>query len=128
MEQTTQEPVEDESCAHAIAAVWRPVLRDIVKALAEGDYELSRAIPSVAPPSRAAADQIRAYVGEFGEALVDLPDETWNSSVSQWMVTHWDVLIDLWTVESGSSDLVLSLRVFRADGGYRFEIDSVYVP
>ena len=120
--------MKDKTGAHLIAEAWRPLLREIVKALAEGDYDLSRGIPSVAPVSKATADQIRAYIVDFGEALADLPDETWDSSVSQWMGMHWDVLVDLWTVESGKSDLVLSLRVFESDGGVRFEIDSVHVP
>lgn len=34
----------------------------------------------------------------------------------------------LWTVQSGRSDLVLCLRVFEAEGGYRFEVESLYVP
>lgn len=120
--------MNDKGGAHPIADAWRPVLREIVKALAEGDYGLSNGIPFVAPPSKATADQIRAYIADFGETLADLSDETWDSSVSQWMGTHWDVLVDLWTVESGRSDLVLSLRVFEADKEFRFEIDSLHVP
>jgi hypothetical protein len=44
------------------------------------------------------------------------------------MGTRWDVLIDLWTVESGRSDLVLDARVFEVPSGYRYEIHLVYVP
>ncbi len=77
---------------------------------------------------KAVADQILAYVTDYGETLAELPDDTWQSSVSQWMGTHWDILVDLWTVESGKSDLVLSGRVFESNGGYRFEIDSLHVP
>jgi hypothetical protein len=128
MQPTNQQPVKDKDGAHPIADAWRSQLREIVKAFAEGDYDLSRGIPSVAPVSKATTNQIRAYIADFGEALADLHDETWHSSVSQWMGTHWDVLVDLWTVESGRSDLVLSLRVFEADKGFRFEIDSLHVP
>jgi hypothetical protein len=125
---TRHQPVKDEDRAHPVADAWRAQLREIVQALAERDYGLSRGIPCVAPASTATADQIRAYITDFGEALVDLPDETWNSSVSQWMGTHWHVLVDLWTVESGRSDLVLNVHVFEAEKGFRFEIDSVHVP
>jgi len=62
------------------------------------------------------------------ETLAELPDETWATSVSQWMGTHWEVLVDLWTVESGKSDLVLDARVFEQETGFRIEIHSVYVP
>ena len=128
MQRASQPPVKDEDGSHPIADEWRPTLREVVKALAEGDYELSRGVPSVAPVSNATAQQIREYVADYGEALADLPDKTWDSSVCQWMETHWDLIVDLWTVESGESDLVLSLSVFEADGGFRLEIGSVHVP
>ena len=123
-----QDPVKDESRAHSVAGAWRPILTDIVKALADGDCSLSRGVPGVASVVRATAEQIRDYLDDYGETLVDLPEETWRSSTSQWMGAHWDVLVDLWTLESGESDLVLSLRVFEVEGGYQFEIHSVYVP
>ena len=44
------------------------------------------------------------------------------------MESHWGVLVDLWTKESGKSDLVLGLRVFEEGGAIRFEVDSVHVP
>src|SRR5262245_47277627 len=105
MQRISQQPVRDKNGAHPIADAWRPRLREIVTALAEGDYDLSRGIPFVAPTLKATADQIRAYIEDFGDALTALPDETWESSTSQWMGTHWDVVVDLWTVESGRSDL-----------------------
>jgi hypothetical protein len=123
-----QEPVKDESGAHPVADSWRPVIREIVKAFAEGDYDLARGIPSVAPPSTATAEQARTYVADFGEGLAELPDETWESSASQWMGTHWEVVVDLWTLESGKSDLVLALRIHEAGAGFRFEIESLHVP
>lgn len=123
-----REPMKDENGAHPIADEWRPAIREIVSAFARGDYHLLRGIASVTQPSKAVADQIQAYVADFGETLAELPDESWNSSVSQWMGTHWDVLVDLWTVESGRSDLALALRIHEAGVGFRFEIDSVHVP
>ena len=128
MQHVNQDPGKDEEQAHPVAGVWRPTLRDIVKAIAEGDYGLSRGIATVGQVSNATADQIRAYVSHYGETLTELPDDTWNSSVSQWMMTHWEVLVDLWTIESGRSDLVLNVFVFETGDGFRFEIDSVHVP
>lgn len=43
-------------------------------------------------------------------------------------LTYWDVLVDVFTVEEGRSDLVLFARVFERGDGYRFEIASVHVP
>jgi hypothetical protein len=123
-----QEPIKDPGASHPIPSTWRPALREIVKAFARGDHALAGGIPSVAPVPSAKADQIGKYVRNYGETLAELPDEAWETSVSQWMGTHWEVLIDLWTVESGQSDMVLSARVFEEEEGFRFEIESVHVP
>lgn len=123
-----QEPLEDEKAAHPVPSAWRGPLREVVEAFVEGDYALNRGVRSVAPVAPNTADQIRRYIAAHGETLSDLPEETWASSVSQWMGTHWDVLVDLWTEESGASDLVLHSRVFESEGGFRIEIDSVHVP
>lgn len=128
MEDTSHEPVKDEDAEHPIADVWRPTLREIVKALAEGDYELSRGIPSVVLEAPDVAEQMRSYVKDYGETLTELNDETWRTSVAQWNGPYWDVLVDLWTVESGRSDMALSLWVYEADGGFRFQVNSLYVP
>lgn len=60
----------------SIASAWRPTLRKIVKAFVRGDYALAHKIESVAPVSKSSASQIRAYVAEYGETLVALPDDT----------------------------------------------------
>lgn len=122
------EPLKDPQNAHPIPESWRPVLGRIVEGLVQGAYELSTPLAFVAPVSRSTAEQIREYVADYGETLIELPDEAWDTSVSQWMETHWDVLVDLWTAESGKSDMVLAVRVFDVGREYRFEIDSVHVP
>ncbi len=128
MQQLDPKPLKDEEREHPVAGVWRPTLREIAKALMEGDYFLSRGIAAVAPVTNATAAQIRASISNYGETLAELPEDNWNSSVSQWMETYWDVIVDLWTRESGRSDMILSVRVFETSDGYLFEIDSVHVP
>jgi hypothetical protein len=123
-----QAPVKDENTTQPIAIAWRATLRDIVEAFVQGDYALARGLHSVAPVPPATAEQIRRYIADYGETLIELPDERWETSVSQWMGTHWDVLVDLWTLESGESDMVLSARVFEVTNGFQIEIDSVHVP
>ncbi len=125
----TQEPaLKDENAAHQVASAWRPTLREIVRAFVQEDYGLEGGVPFVTPISAANVDQMKEYIADYGETLTELPEGAWRSSVSQWMGTHWDVLVDLWTVESGESDMVLSVRVFEAGSGFRIEVDSVYVP
>jgi hypothetical protein len=123
-----QEPLRDENSAHPAATAWRPTLKEIIRAFASGDFALERGVPAVAPVTSEVAQQISNYVKEYGETLVELPEDSWDASISQWMQSHSEVLVDPWTEESGRSDLVLSARVYEREGGFVFEIDSVHVP
>ena len=105
------------------------MFREVVRRLVAGDYSsLADGVPGVEPLSAAAAEQIRDYLTEYPATLVELPDDTWRTSVAQWMETHWEVLVDLWTAEEGRSDLVLGGTVVETSTGPRFTVDMVYVP
>ena len=104
------------------------MLRAVVRQFVVGDYGLANAVHGVDPVSPATAEHIRQYLADYGATLVDLPDDTWKSSVAQWMETHWDILVDLWTAEEGPSDLVLGGRVVETSAGPRLTIRMVYVP
>jgi hypothetical protein len=128
MSNLSQPAVKDEDAAHPVASDMRPTFREIVESFRKGDFGLAR-VPAVEPVTPATQQQIKDYIADYGETLAELPEETWDGSVAQWMGAHWDVLVDLWTEESGESDLVLSARVFEnPDGSYRIEVDSVHVP
>jgi len=120
--------IKDEDAERPVASAWRPTLRDIVKAFVQGDYALECGIDSVAPVSAATADHIKAYIADYGETLIELPEETWSTSVSLWMGSHWDVIVDLWTAESGQSDMILQVRVTETGNGFGIDIHMVYVP
>jgi hypothetical protein len=120
--------VKDENRAHPLAGEWRPVFKDIVHALVEGDYSLSRQVPHVRPVSSETARQITEYLADYGATLAELPDESWESSVSQWEGEQWDVLVDMWTLEEGGSDLVLGARVYQTGNDLEIEVGLLYVP
>jgi|SRR5688572_11586416 hypothetical protein len=120
-------PVKDGDSTHPIASIWRPTLEAIVQALARGNFSLS-GVPSVAPVSKSTAKHMRDYIADYGETLAPLPAATWRSSFAQWLDGLWDITVDLWTKESGRSDMVLSSQVFEVDDGYRFKVHMVYVP
>lgn len=119
--------VRDGSEQHAVATAWRPKLTEIVSALASGDFELRR-VDLVEPITAKQANQMRSYLQAYGETLVELPEQAWITSASQWMDGYWDILVDLWTRESGPSDLALSVRVREHQSGYYYEIRGLYVP
>ena len=120
--------VKDPDAAHPIAGAWRPMLREVVRRFVQGDYHLALSVPGVEPVSAATAEQVREYLAAYGATLVELPDDTWQTSVAQWMETHWDILVDLWTAEEGRSDLVLEGKVIETSTGPRLTIYMVYVP
>lgn len=124
----TEHPVKDEESAHPIPHVLRPVLKQIVKQFIDGDYSLQKIEGQVAPVSPTTARHIENNIADYGETLIELPDETWSTSVSQWMIINWELVVDLWTAEAGRSDLVLNARVCEKEGGFEFIVDSVHVP
>jgi len=127
-EPTSPGAIRDEDAAHPVAAQWRPTLCAIVRAFSEGDYRIGRAIPGVDPISPERAESIEANIASYGATLVELPDESWETSVAQWMRGYWEVLVDLWTKEEGRSDLVLHVFANEAEGATSFSVHLVYVP
>lgn len=120
--------IKDGDAQHPIAGAWRPMLCEVVRSFVEGDYGLAKGVAGVEPVSAETAEQISDYVADYGATLVELPEDTWQTSVAQWMGTHWDILVDLWTAEEGRSDLVLQGKVAETNVGPRFTVYMVYVP
>lgn len=120
--------LRDADSERPIPSAWRPVIGEIVRAFVGRDYALSVGVPGVSPVSSETAEHIEKYIQHYGEELVELPEETWDSSVCIWMGVRWDALIDLWTSSEGRSDLVLSLRVSEDGSGFKFDVYMVYVP
>ncbi|WP_445722867.1 DUF7668 domain-containing protein [Flavobacterium sp.] len=111
-----------------IPHVWRPIFRNIVSAFVNKDYKLTFGLNNVNPVSEEKAEQIKEYIENYGEELIDLPEETWNTSVYICYGDYWNVLIDLFTKNEGLSDLVLNAEVIEKDNNYFVDINLVYVP
>ena len=107
---------------------WRPVFQEIGLALSEGDFALARGIEGVKPVSRDLAEYFADNVAAYGATLMPLPDDTWQSSIYARDGGFWQVLVDLFTLEEGRSDLVLFTRVFERGDAYEFEPWSIHVP
>ncbi|HYO78319.1 MAG TPA: hypothetical protein VE010_17805 [Thermoanaerobaculia bacterium] len=120
--------VKDLGSEHPVAVAWRRTFHSIVEAFAEGDFTLSRGVSHVRPVDADTAQQMRAYIADYGATLVALPDDTWNTSLAQWYGVFWEVLVDLWTAEEGRSDLVLDARVYEAADDFEVQIHLIYVP
>lgn len=89
-------PVEkNEEEELPIPQIWRPIFKNIVNAFVNKDYNLSSGVNHVNPVSDQTAEQMQEYIEEYGEELVDLPEETWDTSVYICYGDYWNVLIDL---------------------------------
>lgn len=111
-----------------IPHLWRPTFKAIVSAFVKKDYKLNSGVKNVNPVSDSTAKQIKEYIEEYGEELIELPEETWNSSVYICYGDYWNMLIDLFTKNEGRSDLVLNAEVREINDSYVFNINLVYVP
>ncbi|WP_197082443.1 hypothetical protein [Pedobacter sp. BMA] len=92
------------------------------------DYKLSLGVDNVNPISDETAEQMQEYIEEYGEELIDLPEETWDTSVYIYYGDYWNVLIDLFSKDEGLSDLVLNAEVREKDNNYVVDIKLIYVP
>jgi hypothetical protein len=117
--ETQQQPVPIE---------WRTTLRQVVDAFAAGHFSLGPGIANVEPILPATVAQIQDYVRDYGATLAPLREETWESSVCTFSGQHWEVLVDLWTQEEGSSDLVLHALVHPMGSAFTVTVHAVYVP
>jgi len=111
-----------------IPHIWRPIFKNIVKAFVNKDYNLSLGVNNVNLVSDKTAEQIQEYIEDYGEELIDLPDETWDTSIYIYYGEYWNVIIDLFTKNEGLSDLVLNAEVKEKDNNYVVDINLVYVP
>jgi hypothetical protein len=100
----------------------------MVSALRRQDYELKSGMPGVERPPIETAEYVRESIADYGATLIDLPEDSWQSSVCMWYGDHWEALVDLWTEDEGRSDLVLHVRIAESQEGYSFRIHMVYVP
>lgn len=118
----------DERNQSPVPSAWRSTFTNIVEGLKDGDFDAVRNVVGVRPISSEEAARIAENIKGYGARLTSLQDATWETSACQWMRGYWDVLVDLYTVEEGASDLALSVRVYEEGSDYVFEIQSVHVP
>jgi hypothetical protein len=119
---------KDEHDQGPVPSAWRRTLFDIVEAFKDGDFTLARGVAGVRPISAIDAARIADNIHDYGATLTSLPEETWKTSVCQWLGNHWDVMVDLYTVDEGRSDLILHVRVYEEGPAYVFDVHFVYVP
>ena len=124
------EPVrKDAEQELRVPSIWRGTLAEIVEAFRDGDYCLQRRIiPGVSKIDERTAEIIAGNIAYYPCVLASLPPETWKTSVYLWMEDYWEVIVDLYSVDTGCTDLILDVRVYEEPTSYRFDVQLVYVP
>ncbi len=119
--------LKDEDHEHPVPSEWRPKLREIVEALKDGNFNLI-GLALIDPLDDATGAGIAQNIKDYGCTLTSLSDESWDTSVCMWQADYWEVLVDLFTLEEGRSDLALHVHVFEQMDGFNFKVHFVYVP
>lgn len=120
-------PVEDPDSEHPVPTAWRATFEAVVSAFVLGDFQPQ--LRRVDPVPEHTAQHVRSCIADYGETLVELTPETWETSVAMWRGEHrWEVLVDLRTESEGRSDLVLHAYVVHKGDDHQVEIYMVYVP
>ena len=107
----------------------RDTVHRLVEMLVAGDYD---GLERVSRGRRLTAEQLRQAVEEYGRELRMPPEVVFdnldvNEIEGAIPRASW-VLVDLWTVEEGRSDLTLEIRLTDTGGKlYDFEIDNLHV-
>jgi hypothetical protein len=119
--------IECEDQELPVPTEWRKPLADIVECLASGEFSKLSSLPAVSLEGGWGWQAIETYIRDYGCTLTSLPEESWRTSIYLWMGGYWEVLVDLFTVEEGRSDLALFVRAHPRKGSYIFQIMSVHV-
>ena len=77
---STQE-VEKVESELPIPDSWRNVFSQIVSCFVENDYSISKQIDGLRPVTEDTAVQIKEYLADYGEKLIELPEQAWETSI-----------------------------------------------
>ncbi|CAN7716334.1 hypothetical protein LJR039_006021 [Pseudorhodoferax sp. LjRoot39] len=120
--------IKDEKNQRPIPTEWRGPFKKMVDLIRVNRFEEFPLIEGVSPVPFEISSAITKNIKNYGVALAELPEESWLTSACQWMEGYWDAMIDLFSIEEGASDLVLSVRVYENNKSYSYHLQSVHVP
>lgn len=119
---------KDSEVEQPIPNEWKDALYEIVEDIRNCRLQSREVTGGSYVVDPADADRIYENIDAYGEKLARLHEESWDTSICRWMTTYWYILIDLFTVDEGASDLVLVVNGHEVERSYRFDVQSVHVP
>lgn len=72
---------KDEDKELPIPVKWRHTLYKVVECLVKNDHHSISKIPLVSKLPETTSIQINSYIEDYGEELISLPEDAWDSSV-----------------------------------------------
>lgn len=105
----------------------KKTVKDIVVLLAEKKYaEISKIVNG-----KLSADEIKAAIDDFGEEIIIPNDDIFNAidivQIENSDQEAYSIDFDLWTKESGLSDLTLQLTVKKYADCIEIKLDNIHV-
>jgi hypothetical protein len=107
----------------------KDTVHHLVETLVAGDYD---GLEEATRGRRLTAEQLRQAVEEYGRELQMPPEVVFDNldvyEIEGAISRAWWVLVDLWTVEEGRSDLTLEIRLTETGGElYYIDINNLHV-
>jgi hypothetical protein len=107
----------------------RDTVHRLVEMLIAGDYD---GLERTTRGRRLTGEQLRQAVEEYGRELRMPPEVVFDdldlNEIDGALPQAWWVLVDLWTVDEGRSDLTLEIRLTDTGGEfYDMQIDNLHV-
>lgn len=105
----------------------KKIVKEIVVLLANKKYIEILKVAN----SKLSADEIKSIVDDFAEEIITPDDDIFNTidfiKIENSNQESYSVDFDLWTKESGLSDLTLQLTVTKCVGSVEIELDNIHV-
>lgn len=113
-----------------VPLLWRDTIWKIVEAFKISDINFFNQIEGVKKLTLVDFEEIISDINLYGETLVSLPSEAWESSQCLWSGDScWHVYIDLYTINEGKSDLILFLIIeLDENNHFHYNVSNFYVP
>lgn len=119
--------IKKDNNQHVVPVEWRKNISEIVDIIRFEEFDKLQFMDFVESVSPDDEQRIKENVEDYGEILAPLLDDSWSSSVCQWMEGYWELVIDLCTDTEGVSDLSLFLRAYEKEASVIFSIIDVHV-
>lgn len=121
-------PEKNEEIEQAIPLEWRPTIIEVVENIRRRTLRPRNVLGYDVNIDVADIEDIYQNVDHYGDTLVSLSEDAWQTSICCWMGGYWHLLVDLFTAEEGLSDLVLFMDVCEHKSSTSFKIRSLHVP